>query len=128
MGWNDALGLTSTTGSNGESISTGYNTSTFIGRPSSKTLPTGTTVAISYTQNTVTETIPAANGNQARWTRTTLDGFGRPRLAESGIGASTVVAVVETEYEPCACTPIGKMKRTTRPYAPGGAKVWSVSN
>jgi hypothetical protein len=49
MGWNDALGLTSTSGSSGESSGTSYNNLTFIGRPSSKTLPTGLTVGYQYT-------------------------------------------------------------------------------
>ncbi len=61
-----------------------------------------------------------------RFVRTTVDGFGRPRLTESGYG-TTVVSVVENEYQPCACTPIGKLYRTSRPYAPGAStKYWTT--
>jgi hypothetical protein len=38
------------------------------------------------------------------------------------------VSVVDDVYEPCACTPIGKLKKTSRPYAPGGTVYWTVHN
>jgi hypothetical protein len=36
------------------------------------------------------------------------------------------VSVVDNVYEPCACTPIGKLKKTSRPYAPGGTVYWTI--
>jgi hypothetical protein len=74
MGWNDALGLTSTTGANGESSGAVYGVSNFFGRPSSKTLPTGLIASYQYTQNTVLETVNSTPVTQ--FTKTTLDGFG----------------------------------------------------
>jgi YD repeat-containing protein len=47
---------------------------------------------------------------------------------ESGTGATTSAAVsqVDTQYAPCACSPLGKMYRVSQPYAPGGTPVWTT--
>lgn len=42
-----------------------------------------------------------------------------------GTGASTV-SIVETEYDSCACSPLGKVKRVSQPYAPGGTVYWTT--
>lgn len=110
MGWNGALGLTSTSGANGESTSTGLNTSTFIGRPASKTLPTGLTVTYAYTQNTVTETVNSTP--VTRFTRTTLDGFGRPEKVESGTGTPSTPGPTTS-----AVSVVGLGERAMRVYA-----------
>jgi hypothetical protein len=34
------------------------------------------------------------------------------------VGQSTAVTQVLTEYGPCACSPIGKVKRVSNPHAP----------
>ncbi len=63
-----------------------------------------------------------------RWTKKYLDGFGRTVKAESEYtqnNTDTVVSVIETQYEPCACTPMGKVKRVSQPHAPGAAAVWT---
>jgi RHS repeat-associated protein len=39
---------------------------------------------------------------------------------------STTVSVAETEYAPCACSPLGKLYRTARPHAPGDPKQWTT--
>ena len=58
-----------------------------------------------------------------RFTKTTLDGLGRPVKVETGYnpypGISVVESAVDTEYAPCACTPMGKMWRVSQPYKPG---------
>jgi len=65
-----------------------------------------------------------------QYTRTTLDGLGRPIKVERGpTGANSVSAassVVDTEYAPCACSPIGKVKRVSQPYAPGNTVYWTT--
>ena len=33
------------------------------------------------------------------------------------------VSIVETEFGPCACSPLGKMQRVSMPYAPGQTPV-----
>jgi hypothetical protein len=48
--------------------------------------------------------------------------------AESGYmsgGSLTVVSTVETKNAPCACTPVGKVWKTSMPYAPGGTVFWT---
>ena len=90
MNWNSALGLTSASRANGESSGTVYDS---YARPSSTTSPTGQTTTFTYAGNVTTAT---TNG---RFVRTTVDGFGRPLLTESGYG-TTVVSVVENEYQP----------------------------
>ena len=34
--------------------------------------------------------------------------------------------IVDLEYEPCACSPVGKLKRQSLPYASGGSPVWTT--
>jgi YD repeat-containing protein len=33
---------------------------------------------------------------------------------------------VDTEYAPCACAPLGKLKRTSMPHAPGVTPIWTT--
>ncbi len=67
-----------------------------------------------------------------RWTKTTFDGLGRAVKVESGDssgsgGSAVTKSIVETEYDSCACTPVGKVKRVSQPYAPGGAVNWTTN-
>jgi len=39
---------------------------------------------------------------------------------------STTVSEVDTQYGPCACSPLGKMWRVSLPYAYGGTPVWTT--
>jgi YD repeat-containing protein len=39
---------------------------------------------------------------------------------------SAVQSVVDTEYDSCACSPFGKVKRVSQPYAPGGTVYWTT--
>jgi len=39
---------------------------------------------------------------------------------------STTVSVAETQYAPCACSPLGKLWRTSRPHAPGAPPIWTT--
>jgi len=63
-----------------------------------------------------------ANG---RWVKTIYDGLGRTIKAETGYGTTTV-SIVDTEYDSCACSPLGKLKRVSQPYAPGGTVYWTT--
>jgi YD repeat-containing protein len=51
--------------------------------------------------------------------------LGRPIKVETGY-SSTTVSIVDTEYDSCACTPLGKVKRVSQPYAPGGTPNWTT--
>ncbi len=53
-------------------------------------------------------------------TTTTLDGFGRAISVQTGHD-STTVSEVDTQYAPCACSPLGKLWRTSVPFAAGGS-------
>ncbi len=132
LSWNSFLGLQSSTPNTGASTSTAYDT---YARPTSRTVQAGgrnVTVNIAYpTLNTTVETIPAVGTIAARWTRTTTDGFGRPVKVESGKGAVTpadpTTSVVGSVYEPCAYTPTGKVRQTSRPYAGNAsATAWTL--
>jgi hypothetical protein len=114
MSWNSFLGLTNETGANGQSSSVWYDA---YARPNQTSSPHGATTSMTYTSSPATTTA-TTNG---RWVKTTMDGLGRTVKVESGHGTTTV-SVVETEYTPCACTPLGKMLRTSLPFAPGATK------
>jgi YD repeat-containing protein len=115
--------VTSTTGPNGETGTTTYDS---FGRPSTTTLLDGAMVNYAYTANTLTatQTQPAPlTGN--RFKRTTIDGFWRTVRVETGHDGLTV-STVDTQYGPCACLPLGKMKAVSQPYGSGGAPVWTT--
>ncbi|MFN7919436.1 MAG: RHS repeat-associated core domain-containing protein [Bryobacteraceae bacterium] len=117
-------------GANGASSSIGYDQ---YARKTSTTSPTGATTSYSYTYNPATVTVSTTAPNlPATWAKSTQDGYGRTVKEEKGYtvsGVSTTESVVDTVYEPCGCTPIGKLKKVSRPYAPGGsASAWTVYN
>ena len=60
-----------------------------------------------------------------RWKRTTLDGLGRTIRVETGHDSVTV-STVDTQYAPCACSPLGKLWRVSQPYAPGATVYWTT--
>ena len=55
--------------------------------------------------------------------RSTADGLGRTVRVETG-DAGGAKTLADTEYDSCACSPIGKLKRQSLPYAPGGTPLW----
>ncbi len=63
-----------------------------------------------------------------KWVKTTVDGFGRTILAETGNNTDGTVSKVSTEYEPCACSPLGKLKRVSRPYTGATPTAWTTYN
>jgi YD repeat-containing protein len=119
IGYNSSWGVTSVTGANGANATTSYDS---YGRPSSSKIPDGAITNYTYTYNPNTQTATLGS----RWSKTTLDGVRRPVKVETGNGGTTV-SVAETEYAPCACSPLGKLKRTARPHAPGGSPQWTVT-
>ena len=50
---------------------------------------------------------------------------GRTIKDQSGNGAN-IVSTVDTEYDSCGCSPIGKMKRVSRPYVTGPPTNWTT--
>jgi YD repeat-containing protein len=119
MTWNTAfLGLTQESGPNGAVAALTYDS---YARTQSVTSADGAVTTYSYA-NAPAAVTATTNG---RWVKSTFDGFGRTIKVERGDGGGTK-SVVETEYEPCACSPLGKVKRVSQPYAPGGTVYWTV--
>jgi len=124
------------TGPNGAAATTTYDSA---GRPSQTTTADGAVTDYTYTYtyvpnsaaNTQTAILCDPNNGQCtsqaghRWTRTTLDGFGRTTRVEQGHDSVTV-SQVDTQYAPSACSPLGKISQVSKPYAPGATPVWTV--
>jgi YD repeat-containing protein len=118
MNWNGFLGLTSVSSGNGASQSFGYDA---YARPTTTNSADGAQTTYTYSTSPAMSTASI----NSRWSKTYYDGVGRPVKVESG-DAGGVKSTVLTEYEPCACSPMGKMKRVSLPYAPGGTVYWTV--
>ena len=71
---------------------------------------------------------PDFNRWRTRWATAISDGLGRTVTQTSGYGTTspTTVSQVDTVYAPCACSPAGKMVKTSQPYAPGASEYWTV--
>lgn len=112
----------SSTAPNSAVTSTSYDS---YGRVSGQFYANGSSVGYTYligsgtTTTLVTSTAPS-------FTRTRFDGLGRTIKVESGESASVIHSQSDTEYAPCACSPTGKMKRVSLPYAPGGTVQWTT--
>jgi RHS repeat-associated protein len=121
VGYTAFLGAASTTGQNGETLTMGYDGN---GRPITGTSAYGAVTNIAYTTSApfqMTKTGPAG------FTRTTLDGEGRTIRMERGTDATHIQSVVDSVYAPCACSPLGKLQKTSQPYAAGGsASAWTT--
>jgi RHS repeat-associated protein len=118
LSYNGFLAVTSATGQNSETAGTTYGG----GRPVSITSPHGAVTSISYGNNPPKTYQTSTNGPSVT---TSLDGLGRPVRVETG-DSGGIKSIVDTEYDSCACSPTGKMKRTSLPYAPGGTVYWTT--
>ena len=127
LAYNSWLGVTQSTGSNGEQMSMTYDS---YGRPSSGTSPycvsgcSGPTVSYSYgTSAPFTQTTTGPDGV----TTTTLDGLGRAILVARG-DTSGVHSYTATTYAPYGGSPLGKIQKTSQPYPYGSsASAWTTN-
>jgi len=125
VSYNGWMAVTSTTGANNEQLYMTYDPTT--GRPLTGTSAFGGVTTYSYSAAgtiPMTQTESGPNGV----TMTTLDGLGRPILVQrgdSGIVNSTT-SFTSTVYEPCACSPLGKMHKVSMPYPSGGTEYWTT--
>ena len=119
IAYNAAFAVTGVSGANGASTQTTYDN---YGRPATSTSADGAVTSYSYAYSPPTQTATLGT----RWKRTTMDGFGRTVMVETGHD-STTVAVVETQYAPCACSPLGKLYRVSQPHAPGFQPIWATT-
>lgn len=131
VGYSSSFAVTSVTGPNGANATTTYDS---YGRPLSSKSADGstTTYAYAFNPNTQTATLgdyttdnPPVLKPGYRWKTTTMDGFGRTIKVETGHDTTTV-SMTETEYAPCACSPLGKLYRTSMPHIPNANPVWTV--
>jgi YD repeat-containing protein len=127
VSYNASWQATNVLSPNGATATTTYDT---WGRPSTSTIPDGATTTYSYSYSPVSQqTAVLTTETGTIWKRTTLDGFGRVSRVENGNGATTTtpVSVVDTQYAPCGCSPLGKMFRVSMPYAGGGSpSAWTT--
>lgn len=112
------LGLANATQASGKTVSFTYDA---YARTDKETTPDGDLI---YTYATAAPFWKKAE-IAGMWTKTWYDGLGRVIKEESGDGSGTK-SIVDTEYDACACSPIGKTKRVSRPYAPGGTVYWTT--
>jgi YD repeat-containing protein len=122
LSWDGYLRLTQASGPNGDTSSTVYDS---YSRPTSTTSATGAVTSYTYAAASPWTVVATTNG---RWTRKTLDGFGRTVKAEAGSGrvTSTPVSVSETVYEACGCSAIGKTQKVSMPHASGATANWTT--
>ncbi len=117
LNWNGALQLTQETGPNGDSTGFSYFGD---GRTYQVSSPYGAQGSYSYDDAAHTKTF-TVNG---RSSKTTYDGFGRAVKVE--VADSTgVKSVVDTQYDACGCTPMGKVVAVSQPHASGAAPVFT---
>ena len=136
--FNNWMGLTNAAAPNGATSLINYDS---LGRPKDSTSPLSVQTKYFYYPDPAPDTgfFPVAtftgqrSGQMAttaarHWTRTTLDGLGRVVRAESGDVTSYAnsVSIVDTEYGPCACSPMGKMTRVSQPYKTGDTPVYTT--
>jgi YD repeat-containing protein len=114
------LGLTNETGPNSASISMGYD---LIARPNSVTGVFGAATTNTYNDTASPPTfVSTING---RWTRQTLDGFGRTILTETG-DANGTKSQAETVFDSCGCSPFGKMTKQAFAHAPNTSPAYTT--
>jgi RHS repeat-associated protein len=118
MTWTSFLGLSSRTTPNSSTSNVYYDDQ---GRVEQTKSPHGAETNYVYTN--LPYTVKATTNGH--WTKTTHDGLGRVIKTETGEGTTTY-SIVDSEYAACACSPLGKRKRVSQPYAPGGTVYWTT--
>ena len=128
LGFNSFLGLSQDTGPNGDTSATAYDS---YARPTQTTSKTGAVTYYTYANSAPWTVAAVTNG---RYSRKTLDGLGRTVKVETGTTTgsypnytfSTPASVVETTYDPCGCSPMGKTSAVSMPHANGAGAVWTT--
>jgi YD repeat-containing protein len=123
VSYSSFFGVNSLVGPNGATTTTNYDT---YGRPANTSIPDGATTTYTYSYNPNVQTATLTDAQGTRWTKTTYDGFGRTISVVKGHDKVPPVSEVDTQYAPCACSPLGKMSRVSQPYVPGATPVWTT--
>ena len=122
VSYNSWLGVTSTNGTNGETLSMTYDSA---GRPVTGTSPYGAVTTYAYSNASAGPPFWQTKTGPDGFTKTILDGLGRPITVLRGPNSSTIQSEVDTQYAPCACSPLAKIASVSQPYAPGGSPVYT---
>ena len=121
MSWYLSLYPNSITGPNTDTTSFTFDGN---GRPYQTTSATGATTTYTYAD---TASLPYKTATtNGHWVQTAMDGFGRTIQTLTGYG-TTGVSVVATHYDPCGCSPLGKVSQVSQPFAPGAAVYWAAT-
>ena len=118
--WNSFFGLSTTTDANNDQASFGYTNA----RPSTTTSPYGAQTTYSYNDSPAGPNPPyrmaTTNGH---YVETGMDGFGRTVLNLTNNNGAGVSAV-STFYGPCGCSPLGKVRQVSQPFASGSQNIY----
>jgi RHS repeat-associated protein len=117
--YNSVLALSQESGPNGATMSYGYDSLT---RPASVVNAHGGVTTYTYSDGGRTIVTQLATGGL---TRDVQDGLGRTVQFERGDQITWRTRQL-TEYGPCACSPLGKVKRVSNAYLiAGGTPAWT---
>jgi RHS repeat-associated protein len=118
--WYPSLYPSSIAGPNSDTASFAFDGN---GRPNSTTSPTGANTAYTYF-DTASPPYKKATTN-THWVQTYSDGFGHTieTWNNSTSGGGTIVS---TFYDPCGCSPLGKVSKISQPYVPNGTVYWTT--
>ena len=122
MTWSQSLHQISSTGPNSDTNTTVYDSTD---RPVQKLSPYGAatnTYYALYAPISAPQIYESVNG---RTVKTYVDGLGRTARIEKSDSNSTQ-SVVETVYDSCGCSAMGKLAKQSMPHAPGTTPVWSA--
>ena len=121
MTWNAALNPTSQTGANSDQTTTLYDSA---GRQQSVTSPFGGNTTYAYNYGASPASVQSTANNKV--VTTYLDGLGRPNKTQTGDNQGGLQSIVETVYDACGCTPMGKPQKISLPHAPGANPLWKT--
>jgi YD repeat-containing protein len=110
VSYSSFFAVNSLVGPNGATTTTNYDA---YGRPASTSVPDGATTTYTYSYNPNVQTATLTDAQGTRWTKTTYDGFGRTISVVKGHDNVTA-SEVDTQYAPCACSPLGKMSQVSQ--------------
>ncbi len=119
VGYNTWPGISQSVGANGESVSTTYDS---YGRPTSSTSAFGGVTSFSYPTTAV---LPMAVEDRGKdgYTYSLLDGVGRASQVKRGPSTGPQ-SLTNSVYAPCACSPMGKLQKTSQPIAVTSGVAW----
>jgi len=126
LAWDTMLRPTGETGPNGDGVSIGYDSAS---RPATTTTPNGASITYTYSTSPpqTTATMQTDDPNTTgRKTVTKFDGLGRAIEVDSIDAAGVTRSIVQSQYAPCGCSPMGKLSKTSRPYKPGDPLYWTT--